>query len=249
MKNKNAENKKIKKRYIFFAAAIVVVAVLLIFALYFYLDSDSGEGAQLIRSETVYAIIILLAVLPVLIGALAIGLFVRSKKSVRCEVVSDIVIEADTPSATVAPADEEEQPEEGTVSRFDGLTRIDEEKELYARDDYDNEITLKRLCENFRNFSANKLKLYYDISDIRRFIAGMAVSHILILQGMSGTGKTSLAYAYGEYLDNTSTVIPVQPMWKERTDLIGYYNEFTKRFNETDLLKRCTKPITARISI
>ena len=238
MKNKNAENKKIKKRYIFFAAAIVVVAVLLIFALYFYLDSDRGEGAQLIRSETVYAIIILLAVLPVLIGALAIGLFVRSKKSARCEVVSDIVIEADTPSATVSPAAEEEQPEEGTVSRFDGLTRIDEEKELYARDDYDDEITLKRLCENFRNFSANKLKLYYDISDIRRFIAGMAVSHILILQGMSGTGKTSLAYAYGEYLDNTSTVIPVQPMWKERTDLIGYYNEFTKRFNETDLLKK-----------
>ena len=31
-------------------------------------------------------------------------------------------------------------------------------------------------------------------------------------------------------------MIPVQPMWKERTDLIGYYNEFTKRFNETTLL-------------
>jgi hypothetical protein len=66
----------------------------------------------------------------------------------------------------------------------------------------------------------------------------MAVSHILILQGMSGTGKTSLAYAFGEYVDNTSTVIPVQPMWKERTDLIGYYNEFTKKFNETELLKK-----------
>ena len=25
-------------------------------------------------------------------------------------------------------------------------------------------------------------------------------------------------------------------MWKERTDLVGYYNEFTKRFNETTLL-------------
>lgn len=66
----------------------------------------------------------------------------------------------------------------------------------------------------------------------------MAVSHIIILQGMSGTGKTSLAYAFGEYLGNPSTIIPVQPMWKERTDLIGYYNEFTKRFNETDLLKK-----------
>ena len=53
---------------------------------------------------------------------------------------------------------------------------------------------------------------------------------------MSGTGKTSLAYALGTFIDNKSVVIPVQPMWKERTDLIGYYNEFTKQFNETQLL-------------
>ena len=64
------------------------------------------------------------------------------------------------------------------------------------------------------------------------------MSRLLILQGMSGTGKTSLAHAFGSFTDNASTVIPVQPMWKERTDLIGYYNEFTKRFNETLLLEK-----------
>ena len=32
--------------------------------------------------------------------------------------------------------------------------------------------------------------------------------------------------------------VPIQPMWKERTDLIGYYNEFTKKFNETTLLQK-----------
>ena len=53
---------------------------------------------------------------------------------------------------------------------------------------------------------------------------------------MSGTGKTSLAYAFGEFLGNKTTVVPIQPMWKERTDLVGYYNEFTKKFNETTLL-------------
>jgi hypothetical protein len=42
----------------------------------------------------------------------------------------------------------------------------------------------------------------------------------------------------GSFLENQSTVIPVQPMWKERTDLLGYYNEFTKRFNETLLLEK-----------
>lgn len=121
--------------------------------------------------------------------------------------------------------------------RFDGLSKTDDEG-VKTPFPPENDITFKDLCKNFRDFAAGNLKLYYEERDIRKFIAGMAVSHIIILQGMSGTGKTSLAYAFGEYLGNPSTIIPVQPMWKERTDLIGYYNEFTKRFNETDLLKK-----------
>lgn len=59
----------------------------------------------------------------------------------------------------------------------------------------------------------------------------------MILQGMSGTGKTSIALAFEDFIGNHTTVIAVQPMWKERSDLIGYFNEFTKKFNETPLLK------------
>ena len=132
----------------------------------------------------------------------------------------------------------EDEIEEETGSRFCMLTQIDEQRNNYGHTAYTKEITLERICEDFRNYAASRLKLYYNIDDIRRFIAGMSVSKILILQGMSGTGKTSLAHAFGKYIDNTSTVIPVQPMWKERTDLLGYYNEFTKRFNETLLLEK-----------
>lgn len=121
--------------------------------------------------------------------------------------------------------------------RFDMLHSYDN-KEKRSDTQFQNDVTLKSFCEEFRLFSASKLGLYYDITDIREFIAGLAVSHIVILQGMSGTGKTSLAYAFGEFLENPSTIIPVQPMWKERTDLLGYYNEFTKRFNETLLLQK-----------
>ena len=121
-------------------------------------------------------------------------------------------------------------------SRFYMLTQIDKRYETYKAPKYDKEITLKKLCDDFRAFSAGKLKLYYDIEDIRRFIAGLSVTKLIILQGMSGTGKTSLAYAFGEYLNNKTVVVPIQPMWKERTDLVGYYNEFTKKFNETTLL-------------
>ncbi len=123
-------------------------------------------------------------------------------------------------------------------ARFYKLNEIDGKREEYAKRRYDESVTLKSFCESFRNYAASRLKLYYSLSDIRKFVAGLGVTHLLILQGISGTGKTSLAYALGEFLGNKSTVIPVQPMWKERTDMIGYYNEFTGRFNETTLLEK-----------
>ncbi len=125
---------------------------------------------------------------------------------------------------------------EETAERFCMLSNIDKKSNTYGHRMYEKGITLEGFCEDFRNYAASQLSLYYDIDDIRRFVAGLAVSKLVILQGMSGTGKTSLAHAFGSFTDNPSTVIPVQPMWKERTDLIGYYNEFTKRFNESQLL-------------
>ena len=140
-----------------------------------------------------------------------------------------------TKKTTAASGDDEED----TVKRrFCMLSAIDDDHAELNKKKYDNKISLKKFCDAFRNYAAGELKLYYSPTDIRRFIAGLGVTHITILQGMSGTGKTSLAYAFGRFVGNSSTVIPVQPMWKERTDLIGYYNEFTKQFNETLLLKK-----------
>ena len=148
--------------------------------------------------------------------------------------------ESSAPVATAKPKQKEEDEDEEAEdrSRFYMLCEIDANSASYQRSSYDESITLKRFCEEFRNFACHELRLYYSIDDIRRFIAGLTVTKIMILQGMSGTGKTSLAYAFGEFLENKSTVVPVQPMWKERTDLVGYYNEFTKRFNETTLLQK-----------
>lgn len=122
----------------------------------------------------------------------------------------------------------------GTASRFSNLSRIDQQPQQELADF--GFYGLKSICREFRDFAANKLGLYYELADIRRFIAGMGMSRLIILQGISGTGKTSLAYAAGEFFCNSSTIVPIQPMWKERSDLLGYFNEFTKRFNETPLL-------------
>ena len=150
----------------------------------------------------------------------------------------DIDLNTNGPIEIKLVEDEEEEILGEAVSRFYMLTQIDENMKTYEEPEFDDDITLEKLCEKFRNFSASMLGLYYDIKDIRRFIAGLSVTHIMILQGMSGTGKTSLAYAFGQFLQNPTVVVPIQPMWKERTDLIGYYNEFTKKFNESTLLQK-----------
>ena len=184
------------------------------------------------------AIIVYISILLVAVVALVIAIMIKESSSTptECTIVtpSGIPAPAATPAAAPTPEDEPEEDHE----RFCMLSDIERRRGEFEGHRYDKNVTLESFCEDFRNYAASRLKLYYDISDIRRFIAGMAVSHILILQGMSGTGKTSLAYAFGSFISNSSTIIPVQPMWKERTDLVGYYNEFTKKFNETLLLEK-----------
>ena len=124
---------------------------------------------------------------------------------------------------------------EDAQGRFPGLSRIDREQKKQAPESYEDP-TLAEICSRLRESAAGKLGLYYDISDIRRFVAGLGMGRLMILRGMSGTGKTSLAYVAGQFFGNPSAIVPVQPMWKERSDLLGYFNEFTKRFNETPLL-------------
>ena len=41
----------------------------------------------------------------------------------------------------------------------------------------------------------------------------------------------------GKFFQNDTSIISVQPSWRDRAELLGYLNEFTKRFNETDFLK------------
>ena len=124
-----------------------------------------------------------------------------------------------------------------TTSRFPKLTAVDNEYANYKVVNYNNNFTLEELVENFRNFAASHLKLYYKPEMIRLFISALASTKLVILQGISGTGKTSLAYAWGKFLKHDSCVASVQPSWRDRTELFGYFNEFTKKFNETDVLK------------
>ena len=212
----------------------------------------------LVRSETVYIILILaLMLLGTVIymativkkrndanGTLPWELYekvtaaVAERERAECERAMEEAEALPWAENSAEAAPKEEPVEVKTDSRFYMLSQTDERMKYWRRPAYDTEIGFEELCKRFRAYCASRLHLYYDIADIRRFIAGLTVTHLMVMQGMSGTGKTSLAYAFGEFLQNHTVIVPIQPMWKERTDMIGYYNEFTKRFNETVFLQK-----------
>ncbi|MBP8852496.1 MAG: AAA family ATPase, partial [Moraxellaceae bacterium] len=82
--------------------------------------------------------------------------------------------------------------------------------------------------------------------DIRVLLGGLAMSQLHVFQGISGTGKTSLAKAFAKAMGGFCTDIAVQAGWRDRDDLLGHYNAFERRFYEKDCLQALYKARTPR---
>ena len=165
-----------------------------------------------------------------------VATLMSEKESILAMKVSHLGLKPDEEDTDIE-SDKEQKEVDTTTSRFPKLTAVDNDYANYKVANYGNNFNLEELVENFRNFAASHLRLYYKPEMIRLFISALASTKLVILQGISGTGKTSLAYAWGKFLKHDSCVASVQPSWRDRTELFGYFNEFTKKFNETDVLK------------
>lgn len=92
----------------------------------------------------------------------------------------------------------------------------------------------------------------YSLDTVRLFLAGLHMSPISILQGISGTGKTSLPREFAKALisdgyyigqdDDKQNKAPyricaIQSGWRDNMDLMGYYNSFEHKYKETDFFK------------
>lgn len=74
----------------------------------------------------------------------------------------------------------------------------------------------------------SRLHLYYTPEDIATFIAGLGTTRLTILQGMSGTGKTSLPKIFAEAILGGCDLVEVESAWRDKNELLGYYNEFSR---------------------
>ena len=136
-------------------------------------------------------------------------------------------------------AEEEKEELSDKEKVFPGLCTVDFLMENKKPEEFDDQlVNLNDLCVNFRNYLAKEERLYFDIETVRAFISGLSASRLIILEGLSGTGKSSLARYFSEYISQKSFFEPVQATWRDRTSILGYFNDFSKTYNETEFLKR-----------
>lgn len=102
-------------------------------------------------------------------------------------------------------------------------------------------VQLSRLVEHIRLGLAHDHKLYYTARTIRTLLAGMASSKLILLEGISGTGKTSLPTFLAKVVGWHAARVEVQAGWRDKQDLFGHYNTFERSYHETAFLKELVR--------
>lgn len=123
---------------------------------------------------------------------------------------------------------------------FPQLASMDSDPDMGTEPKLREVKDLKVFADELRHRIARSepgVTLFYGEREIRLLLAGLAMSQLHILQGVSGTGKTSLVKAFAKAVGGNCTDIAVQAGWRDRDDLLGHYNAFEARFYEKDCLQ------------
>lgn len=76
----------------------------------------------------------------------------------------------------------------------------------------------------------------YDDEVLIRFHTSLKTKPLVILSGLSGSGKSRLPLLYGQAFAAEVRTFPVSPSWSSDSDLLGYYNPVLDRYISTDFL-------------
>ena len=135
-----------------------------------------------------------------------------------------------------------------TQTPFPAMSNMDSNKNFQATMELEDVPDLSIFASELqqRIAQAERVKLYYPLEDIRVLLGGLAMSQLHVFQGISGTGKTSLAKAFAKAMGGFCTDIAVQAGWRDRDDLLGHYNAFERKFYEKDCLQALYQAQTPR---
>lgn len=70
----------------------------------------------------------------------------------------------------------------------------------------------------------------YEESTLRQLLIALKTGQMIILSGPSGTGKTTIVKQLADIMHANYEIIPVQPSWTDKQDLLGFYNPIRKLY-------------------
>lgn len=190
-----------------------------------------NDFVYLIRSDAVYALIASVAVLVIMFLRKAFDRDDLDALAVSGSASAEGV-NGDSP---INGGSDEESPD-----NFDpcpAFTELDNKADEFRQDLERRKAlqtpntTLNELVHFVVEYARNsRLHLSYTEEDIATFVAGLGASKLSILQGMSGTGKTSLPKIFSEAILGNCEIVEVESSWKDKNELLGYYNEFSMKY-------------------
>lgn len=116
-----------------------------------------------------------------------------------------------------------------------GNTYIDFEKDLSA--------SFPRLAYQIQIYLYHKKNLIYTEFQIKNFLTLLMTNDLIILSGLSGSGKTQIVKSFAEVLGGVAKIIPVKPNWTSSDDLLGYYNPIQSSFLPTPFTEAIAEAI------
>lgn len=123
-----------------------------------------------------------------------------------------------------------------TTAPFEvGNNHLDFEKDLSAN--------FPKLATHIQNYLYHKKNLIYTEFQIKNFLSLLMTNDLIILSGLSGSGKTQIVKSFAEVLGGVAKIIPVKPNWTSSDDLLGYYNPIQSSFLPTPFTEAIAEAI------
>lgn len=148
--------------------------------------------------------------------------------SIEYEAAEQTSEQKDVLAETQASSEERPVQSQPVPENQDGL------KNVYVDNNAEAEF-LKQFIEIVNNDG-----MLYDEADLIDFHVAMKSSNLVILSGMSGTGKSRLVRLYAKAIGlneksaNRLKVVPVKPSWTDDSDLLGYLDTTNMVYRPAD---------------
>lgn len=123
---------------------------------------------------------------------------------------------------------------------------IDEKRKLWGLEPFlDTEVVVEQKFDKFESEKGliklvdkyiNSLGYEFSYDQIVNYYTCLKTGAIVILAGLSGTGKSSLVREFANAIGAEFVLVPVKATWSDDTDLLGFYHPERKTYISTVLL-------------